>query len=121
MTTPGRRLRRYIEARWEEMGHPRHGMVVALAKESGVLRNTMTAWFTKSSTPRLDALAQVAKALRVTRAELVAAMDGDELVSVDRARAIVREELAAASGVPSTPGSGVGPTDGSASPQRSVA
>lgn len=105
MTTPGRRLRRYIEARWEEMGRPRHGMVVALAKESGVLRNTMTTWFTKSSAPRLDALAQVAEVLEVTRAELIAAMDGDELVSVDRARAIVREELAAASGVSSTPGS----------------
>lgn len=121
MTTPGRRLRRFIEGRWEEMGHPRHGMVVALAKESGVLRNTMTAWFTKSSTPRLDALAQVAKALKVTRAELVAAMDGYELVSADRARAIVREELAAASDAASTPESADAPQGETASQRRSVA
>jgi transcriptional regulator with XRE-family HTH domain len=93
MTSSGHRLRSFIEARWMELGHPRYGMVTDLAKESGVLRNTMTAWFTRSSVPRLDALAAVAQVLQVTRAELVAAMDGDELLSADRAREIVRQEL----------------------------
>lgn len=95
MATPGRQLRTFCEARWAELGRPRHGMVSELARESGVLRNTITGWFTKSSTPRLDALGAVAAVLNVTRAELVAAFDGDELISADRARQIVREELAA--------------------------
>lgn len=98
-------------------------MVTTLATESGVLRNTITGWFTKSSTPRLDALGLVAAVLGVTRAELVAAFDGDELVSYDRARQIVREEMAAQYGAEAavaTPGESVEQTDGSA-PRRSVA
>lgn len=125
MTSPGRQLRTFCEARWAELGRPRHGMVSELARESGVLRNTITNWFTKSSTPRLDALGDIARVLKVTRAELVAAFDGDELVSADRAREIVREELAAqAQAQPvegPTPGRGGGRQGGSAPRRRSAA
>ena len=124
MTSPGRQLRTFCETRWADMGRPRHGMVTALAKESGVLRNTITGWFTKSSTPRLDALRLVAEVLGVTRAELVAAFDGDELVSYDRARQIVREEItaqqAAEEAATAIPGGSGERTDGTA-PRQSAA
>lgn len=115
MASSGQRLRSYIEARWLEMGNRRHGMVTALAAESGVLRNTITGWFTKSRVPRLDALGAVAEVLGRPRAELVAAFDGQELITYDRARLIVREELAAAqdaTAAASTPGPSSEPTGG---------
>ena len=95
MTTAGARLRAFMEARYLELGlGKRHGFVVDMERRSGVKRATMNGWFQRSSAPRLDALAAVGEVLQVSRAELVAAFDGREVIELDRARAMVREELA---------------------------
>lgn len=84
-----------MEARYIELGlGRRHGFVVNMEKLSGVKRATLNGWFQRSSAPRLDALGAVAKVLQVTRAELVAVFDGQEVIELDRARAMVREEVA---------------------------
>jgi transcriptional regulator with XRE-family HTH domain len=84
-----------MEARYLELGlGRRHGFVVDMERRSGVKRATLNGWFQRSSTPRLDALAAVATVLQVSRAELVAALDDREVIELDRARAMVREEVA---------------------------
>lgn len=94
MTTAGARLRAYMETRYLELGlGRRHGFVVDMERRSGVKRATMNGWFQRSSTPRLDALESVGRVLQVSRAELVAAFDGREVIELDRARSMVREEL----------------------------
>lgn len=105
MSSPGERLRAYMEARYIELGlGKRYGFVVGMERLSGVGRATLNGWFLKSSVPRLDALADVASVLEVTRAELVAAFDGQEVIELDRARSIVREEMArVAAGEPLEP------------------
>jgi transcriptional regulator with XRE-family HTH domain len=111
METPGARLRAYMEARYLELGlGRRHGFVVDLAKRSGVKRATLNGWFQRSSAPRLDALQAVAEILQVTRAELVAVFDGREVIELDRARAMVREEVAryATEGLPQPEPTGAG-------------
>lgn len=91
----GARLRRYMEARYLELGlGRRHGFVVDMERRSGVKRATLNGWFQRSSVPRLDALGAVAEVLMVSRAELVAVFDGREVIELDRARAMVREEIA---------------------------
>lgn len=106
MASPGARLRRYMLDRYLELGlGPSHGFVTDMAKRTGVQRGTMTGWFSRSSAPRLDALGECAKVLRLTRAELVAAFDGQDLITFDRARQIVREELTAL-GAPTAPSPG---------------
>jgi transcriptional regulator with XRE-family HTH domain len=104
-----------MEARYIELGlGKRYGFVVGMERLSGVGRATLNGWFLKDSVPRLDALAAVAEVLDLTRAELVAAMDGQEVIELDRARTIVREEMArVAAGEPlqpqtSPPGRSVG-------------
>lgn len=105
MSSPGERLRTYMEARYIELGlGKRYGFVVGMERLSGVGRATLNGWFLKSSVPRLDALSAVADVLEVTRAELVAAFDGQEVIELDRARSIVREEMArVAAGEPLEP------------------
>jgi hypothetical protein len=124
MSSPGERLRGFMEARYIELGlGKRYGFVVGMERLSGVGRATLNGWFLKSSVPRLDALGAVAEVLRLTRAELVAAFDGQELITYDRARLIVREELAAAQDVTpsaSIPGSSSESNGGSA-PRQSAA
>lgn len=94
MTTAGARLRAYMEARYLELGlGKRHGFVMDMERRSGVKRATLNGWFQRSSLPRLDALGDVANVLQVTRSELVAAFDGREVIELDRARAMLREEL----------------------------
>jgi transcriptional regulator with XRE-family HTH domain len=84
-----------MEARYLELGlGRRHGFVMDMERRSGVKRATLNGWFQRSSAPRLDALAAVASILQVSRAELVAVFDGQEVIELDRARAMVREELA---------------------------
>lgn len=66
---------------------------------SGVKRQTITKWTHPEFDryPDLEALAQVATALGVPTAEIVAAMDGEGPLVVfdDRMRAMIREEIAA--------------------------
>lgn len=94
MATAGARLRAYMEARYLELGlGKRHGFVVDMERRSGVKRATLNGWFQRSSAPRLDALGSVADVLQVSRAELVAVFDGQEVIELDRARSMVREEL----------------------------
>ncbi|HET7030380.1 MAG TPA: helix-turn-helix transcriptional regulator [Candidatus Limnocylindrales bacterium] len=122
MTTPGARLRAYMEARYLELGlGRRHGFVVDLERRSGVKRATLNGWFQRSSAPRLDALGAVADVLQLSRAELVAVFDGREVIELDRARAMVREEIAryAAEAPPQPEPSGSGA--GGGPPRRSRA
>lgn len=98
VTTAGARLRAYMEARYIDLGlGRRHGFVVDMERRSGVKRATLNGWFQRSSAPRLDALGAVARVLELSRAELVAVFDGQEVIELDRARAMIREEIARAS------------------------
>lgn len=124
MPTAGERLRAYMEARYLELGlGKRHGFVVDMERRSGVKRATLNGWFQRSSVPRLDALAAVAEVLQVSRAELVAVFDGREVIELDRARAMVREELerfVAEQGT-EAPGTPAGASSGTGAPRRSTA
>lgn len=95
MTTRGERLRRYLA---EKTGG-RRGWQAELVERSGVKRQTITKWTHPEFDryPDLEALAQVAAALDVTTAEIVAAMDGDAPVVAldDRLRTMIREEIEA--------------------------
>lgn len=117
MQSPGSRLRAYMEDRYLSLGlGRRHGFVVDMERRSGVKRATLNGWFQRSSVPRLDALGAVAEVLQLTRAELVAVFDGQEVIELDRARAMVREEIArhaAAQPQPEPTGGGAG-----SAPQR---
>lgn len=91
-----RRLRRFLEDLWVSGGHGRrHGFVTDLARASGVKRATLTAWFSEThpKEPGLDTLAAVAQVLGVSRAEIVAAMDGTELVGREAVQQAIRAEL----------------------------
>lgn len=68
----GERLRAYLAAK---MGG-RYGWVTKLAREARVKRGTLYSWF-EGNEPSLGALGDVARYLKVTRAEMVAAMDGE--------------------------------------------
>lgn len=75
MTTRGERLRRYLAAKTGG----RRGWQAELVEKSGVKRQTITKWTHPDFDryPDLEALAQVASALGVPTAEIVAALDGD--------------------------------------------
>lgn len=75
--TPGSRLRAYIERRWSR----RLGGMRGLAERMGTSAETLYQWFSDKREPNLDHLARLAEVLSdegptVTRAELVAVMDG---------------------------------------------
>lgn len=91
VNTDGSRLRAYLS---EQMGN-RYGWPTRLAKKSGVKRATLYKWFRDASQPDLASLADIARALNVSRAEIVAAMDGQApVVRLDeRTRELMAEEL----------------------------
>lgn len=68
----GKRLKAFIDQRWTRAD----GGITALAEAAGIRRPTLYAWFRAADAPELASLRAVASALGVTRAELVAAMDG---------------------------------------------
>ena len=76
--TAGSRLRQFIDARWSR----RHGGIRGLAKRLGVSPESMYEWFNNEREPNLDQLARLALVLSsasgspVSRAEILAAMDG---------------------------------------------
>lgn len=79
MATPGARLRAFMEARYASLGlGKRYGFVIGMERLSGVKRATLNGWFQRSSTPRLDALGEVARVLQVDRSVLVAVFDGQD-------------------------------------------
>lgn len=67
----GRRLRQYVLDHWSGARG-----VSGIADKSGINRDMLYAWFNGESEPSLDRLTPLAAALEVTRAELVAAIDG---------------------------------------------
>jgi transcriptional regulator with XRE-family HTH domain len=73
VTTEGARLKAYLG---ELMGN-KYGWPTQLSDQSGVKRATLYKWFRGASTPDLESLRAVAKIVGVSRAQLVAAMDGD--------------------------------------------
>lgn len=92
--TRGVRLRRYLMT---QTGAP-HGWVNSLAKESGVKRQTLSAWMGDRATPDLLSIEAIARALGVRPYEVLAAMDGEgPVVRVDdQLREVLREEIESA-------------------------
>ncbi len=72
---PGRRLERYIKARWTR----REGGIRKLAAEIGASPETVHAWFRGTNEPSMAHLRAIADKLGVRRAVLVAVLDGDPL------------------------------------------
>lgn len=68
----GRRLERYIKARW---GRDKGGIRGLCAKASFV-PETVYSWFRGDTEPSLDSLAEIARLLEVNRSEVLAAIDG---------------------------------------------
>ena len=81
----GKRFETYVRARWREVGS--RGMR-GLCREAGITPEQLYVWFRGEGEPRLDTLGELARALRVTRADLVAALDGYDL------QAAIRQEIA---------------------------
>lgn len=73
--TPGRRLERYVKARWTR----RNGGILGLASEIGSSTETIYSWFRGDSEPSMAHLRAIADRLGVRRAVLVAVLDGDPL------------------------------------------
>lgn len=98
MTTRGERLRAYLLA--TTGGRP--GWQTELVERSGVKRQTISKWTNPKydGYPDLSTLAAVAQALGVATYEIIAAIDGDQAVSLvdprtkDAIRAVVEELLA---------------------------
>jgi transcriptional regulator with XRE-family HTH domain len=84
----GQRLRAYIDARWTR----KQRGIVGLAKRMNVDTDTIYSWFRDERPPNLDHLEELAKALGVSRWEIVAAMDGEDQV-VDLRREATLEIL----------------------------
>jgi hypothetical protein len=76
--TPGRRLERYIKARW---GRDKGGMR-GLCKLTSFVPETLYSWFRGETDPSLDSLAEIASALQVRRSAILAAMDGEAPTAV---------------------------------------
>lgn len=87
----GRNLEAYVKARWRTVGQ--RGMV-GFAEASGVTRETLYSYFRGDVEPRMGNLAAMARALGVNRADMVAAMDGYDLIAAQR-EVIAREVEAA--------------------------
>jgi transcriptional regulator with XRE-family HTH domain len=79
MESRGSRLRRFLQL---ETGGE-HGWVNRLATESGVTRQTLSAWMGDRAEPDMGSLTAVAAALGVPRYRLIAAMDGDAVLPLD--------------------------------------
>lgn len=90
VSTEGARLKAYLA---ELMGN-KYGWPTELSKQSGVKRATLYKWFRGASTPDLESLRAIAEKAGVTRAQIVAAMDGQApLVSLDDRTTAALEEL----------------------------
>lgn len=70
--TAGRRLERYIKARW---GRDKGG-IRGLCAQASFVPETIYSWFRGETEPSLDSLAELARILEVNRSEILAAMDG---------------------------------------------
>lgn len=79
MESRGTRLRRFLQS---ETGGE-HGWVNQLAADSGVTRQTLSAWMGDRAEPDMGSLTAVAAALRIPRYRLIAAMDGDAVLPLD--------------------------------------
>jgi transcriptional regulator with XRE-family HTH domain len=93
MENEGARLRSYLLAK---TGGKR-GWVNDLCGAAGLKRQTLSLWMSGKTSPDLDSLSALARALHVRRYELVAAMDGDlALAETDeRTREVLRQEIEA--------------------------
>lgn len=69
----GLRLERYIRSRWDR----EQGGIRALADQAGISSDALYKWFRGDAEPSLEALAGLARALGVSRYELVAVYDGE--------------------------------------------
>lgn len=87
-----KRLRRYLLDAFTDRGGD--GTVNGLADATGVKRQQMYEWFNATVEPNMGSLEKLARGLKVTRAEIVAAMDG-QLPPPDWRREL-REALATA-------------------------
>ena len=95
----GRRLERYIRARWGR----KQGGIRGLAKAIGGTAETIYSWFRGETEPYLGTLREVAAALGVRPYQILAAMDGDgpaaaidpelERLVEERVRAEVERQL----------------------------
>lgn len=87
----GTRLRKFLLA---QTGGA-HGWVNSLAAESGVKRQSLSAWMGDRAEPDLASIREVARVLRVRPFQIVAAMDGDPAVNIGdpAVRAAIREEI----------------------------
>lgn len=92
-TTPGARLRAYIDARWSR----KEGGIRGLSSQIGTTAETMYEWFRDEREPSLGYLRELADKLGVTRSQIVAAMDGEApVLGLDPlTREAVREEVRA--------------------------
>lgn len=81
MSTEGQRLRAYLG----DLYGSRYGWVSQLARDTQLDRKTLYAWF-NGTPPDLASLGVVASRLGVTRAEIVAAMDGTDFPAALPAR-----------------------------------
>lgn len=68
----GRRLERYLRARW---GRQQRGMR-GLAAKAGTTAETLYSWFRGDTEPSLASLTELAAAVGVNRSEILAVMDG---------------------------------------------
>lgn len=78
----GKRLERYVKARWAEVDGKR-GMT-GLIEASGINREVLYAWFRGDNEPTLGPLRTLATWLKVERAELVAVLDGYDMAAAHR-------------------------------------
>jgi transcriptional regulator with XRE-family HTH domain len=88
--TPGDRLRALIDARWSR----RQGGIKGLASRLNTSTETMYEWFRNEREPSLYHLARLGEVLRISRYEIVAAMDGDMVVRVDDRLRLMMQEVA---------------------------
>lgn len=92
----GERLRALLE----EATGGRHGWVAQLARDAGVRRATVYAWFGGTSEPSGETMQDLARATGLKRWQFLAAIDGDQVLDLnapegeERIRAIVDEQIA---------------------------
>lgn len=80
MPTAGERLRDLIERRYAQLGRGRrHGMWMHIERETQLKRQTMGKWFGNKGEPDLKSLSALAAFLELSRADLIAALDGTDL------------------------------------------
>lgn len=73
-TEGGKRLERYVRARWDRDEGGMRGLTAA----AGISSDALYRWFRGDAEPTLEALGQVARVLGVRRSVLVAVYDGDQ-------------------------------------------